>query len=72
MDTAAYSGDETDRDARIRERAYALWLEQGQPEGRDLEHWMAAEESIGGAEAPQPKDLEDTMSILGFDDENRA
>lgn len=27
---------------RVRERAYFLWLEEGRPEGRALEHWMAA------------------------------
>jgi hypothetical protein len=26
----------------IRRIAYALWMEQGQPEGRDHEHWEAA------------------------------
>jgi Protein of unknown function (DUF2934)/Anti-sigma factor NepR len=27
---------------RVRERAYFLWLEEGCPEGRALEHWMLA------------------------------
>ena len=27
----------------IRERAYGLYLAEGQPEGRDMEHWLAAE-----------------------------
>ena len=27
---------------RVRERAYFLWLEEGRPEGRALEHWMLA------------------------------
>jgi len=26
----------------IRKIAYALWMEQGQPDGRDREHWEAA------------------------------
>jgi hypothetical protein len=26
----------------IQERAYAIWIEEGQPEGRDLEHWLRA------------------------------
>lgn len=26
----------------IRRIAYALWMEQGQPDGRDREHWEAA------------------------------
>ena len=28
---------------RIREIAYQLWLEAGQPEGQDTAHWFAAE-----------------------------
>jgi hypothetical protein len=32
----------TDREARIRERAYQLWIERGQPEGRSDEHWAEA------------------------------
>lgn len=27
---------------RIRERAYRLWLEEGQPQGRSTEHWEKA------------------------------
>ena len=30
----------------IRERAYAIWEEQGRPEGRHLEHWLRAEAEI--------------------------
>jgi hypothetical protein len=39
-----------DRDARIRERAYYLWLEEGQPHGRDREHWRRAESEVIAAE----------------------
>jgi hypothetical protein len=28
----------------IRKIAYALWMQEGQPEGRDREHWKAAKE----------------------------
>lgn len=28
----------------IRKIAYAIWMEEGQPEGRDKEHWEAAKE----------------------------
>ncbi len=38
-------GDE-DLEQRIRERAYQIWLEQGQPEGRDKEHWERAKEEL--------------------------
>ena len=33
----------TDRDERIREIAYFLWLEEGCPEGAAERHWLAAE-----------------------------
>ena len=31
---------------KIRDRAHELWLANGQPEGRDLEHWVEAERQI--------------------------
>ena len=33
----------TDRDERIRELAYLLWLEEGRPEGQSERHWQTAE-----------------------------
>ena len=36
----------TDRDERIREMAYFLWLEEGCPEGAAERHWFAAETLI--------------------------
>lgn len=33
----------TDRDDRIREIAYFLWLDEGRPEGEAERHWLAAE-----------------------------
>jgi hypothetical protein len=33
----------TDRDDRIRELAYFLWLEEGCPEGQAERHWSTAE-----------------------------
>ena len=32
-----------DRNARIREIAYFLWLEEGCPDGQEERHWLAAE-----------------------------
>ncbi len=40
----------TDRDDRIREIAYFLWLEEGQPEGRAERHWQAAVEWLNSNE----------------------
>ncbi|HUZ63672.1 MAG TPA: DUF2934 domain-containing protein [Acetobacteraceae bacterium] len=35
------------REARIRERAYAIWMEEGCPDGRQHEHWERAAREIG-------------------------
>ena len=47
------------REQVIRERAYALWEQDGRPEGRSLAHWSQAETEIGAeqqAAAPnEPK-----------------
>lgn len=33
-------------EAEIQHAAYLLWVEEGQPEGRDLAHWLAAKELL--------------------------
>jgi hypothetical protein len=33
-------------EAEIQHAAYMLWIENGRPEGRDLEHWLAAREML--------------------------
>jgi hypothetical protein len=38
--------DKSSREDRIRERAYFIWLEEGQPEGHDKEHMEQAERDI--------------------------
>ncbi|WFU12688.1 DUF2934 domain-containing protein (plasmid) [Rhizobium sp. CB3090] len=37
-----------DVEKEIRERAYAIWENEGRPEGRHLEHWERAERQISG------------------------
>ena len=32
--------------------AYAIWLDRGQPAGRDLEHWLEAERQLRGVVEP--------------------
>ena len=43
----------------VRNRAYALWENEGRPVGRDAEHWRLSEESLRAdlalAAAPKPK-----------------
>ncbi len=36
------------REQHIRDRAHQKWLEDGQPEGRDLDHWLKAEIELFG------------------------
>src|SRR5436190_22682936 len=35
-----------DVEQRIREKAYQIWLEEGCPEGRELNHWNMATELV--------------------------
>jgi len=35
----------------IRERAYGIWIEEGRPDGREVEHWSRASKEFEG-EAP--------------------
>jgi hypothetical protein len=32
--------------------AYAIWIDRGRPEGRDLEHWLEAERQLRGVVEP--------------------
>ncbi len=32
--------------AKIRHRAFQIWQEQGQPHGRDQDHWLQAEAEV--------------------------
>jgi hypothetical protein len=42
---------------RIRERAFQIWIEEGQPTGRDEAHWMMAEaELVSGSSPPLQPD----------------
>ena len=36
----------SDLDRRIRDRAYRTWLEEGQSEGRYLDHWLRAKREV--------------------------
>ncbi|MBP2298615.1 hypothetical protein J2850_001298 [Azospirillum picis] len=43
-----------DNEQRIRERAYAIWLDEGCPHGRDSEHWLRAEQALADDAAGLP------------------
>jgi hypothetical protein len=58
----------TTSSGEIRERAFQIWIAEGQPDGREMEHWELAEFAIGQedglasslvpAEAPKPEPIE--------------
>jgi|GEM_PF-5531754 len=54
---AICSGEERSaREQAIRERAYAIWEEEGRPDGKHLDHWRRAEDEINSvAEAGENK-----------------
>ena len=37
---------EKELDERVRKRAYEIWLEEGQPQGRELDHWFRAQQQM--------------------------
>jgi Protein of unknown function (DUF2934) len=44
------------KEQAIRERAYAIWEEEGRPDGKHLDHWRRAEDEINSiAEAGENK-----------------
>lgn len=43
-----------DVEQRIRDRAYAIWLDEGRPHGRDADHWLQAERAIRAEAAAIP------------------
>lgn len=40
-----------DRNSQVRERAHAIWLEEGMPEGQAEQHWSRAESEFADDEA---------------------
>jgi hypothetical protein len=41
--------DDSKQQQRVRERAFQIWIEEGQPEGKDREHWERAEKEVTGS-----------------------
>ena len=42
-----------DREEQLRQRAYGIWQAEGQPHGRDRDHWEMAEREITEGGAPE-------------------
>jgi hypothetical protein len=60
-----------DREARIRERAHAIWEEEGRPAGKETEHWERAANEVDAqtpsrdvsTEASKPDILKGTTAV---------
>jgi hypothetical protein len=35
-------------DDHIRERAYLIWIDEGRPDGREVDHWLRAKWELEG------------------------
>lgn len=46
VDKLEMTAQELEQRHLTRERAYKIWIEQGRPEGREVEHWITAEREI--------------------------
>lgn len=61
---------------RIRAIAYALWEEEGRPDGRDIEHWLRACDlaaaEVSGPEVTEPVWLERKETDLPRDPSRHA
>lgn len=54
-----------DRDDQIRQRAYQLWQDEGEPEGRDEAHWAQASRELGeGLDPTAGTDTDETESLI--------
>lgn len=59
-----------EREERIRARAHQLWLDEGCPDGRALEHWRQASEELASEElASEERAGQDGTSQVGAGEE---
>lgn len=64
----ARSGSTADAEEVVRARAYAIWEDEGRPEGRHLDHWRRASDEVAAPEATAaPSDGIDARRAAGDD-----
>lgn len=57
------SGHHQELETRVRERAFALWEEDGSPEGRAEEYWERARRLIAAEDDPSSPKMTDTPPL---------
>lgn len=61
-----------DKEGTIRDRAYAIWQEEGEPDGRDAEHWHRAASEQTPPVAPERADPTAGVDASGLPTEESA
>ncbi len=56
---------------RIRQHAYALWEQEGKPEGRSVEYWLKAEQSLKQDHAQEPSEDDGPPVISYLNEQHR-
>lgn len=71
-DGAGNDGAGNDREGTIRDRAYAIWQEEGQPEGQHADHWHRAESEMTTSSAAPVEDPTAGVDASGVPTEDSA
>ncbi|MBL8532342.1 MAG: DUF2934 domain-containing protein [Betaproteobacteria bacterium] len=55
---------------RIREMAYRIWMDEGCPHGRDMDHWLRAQYAVDsiGSESPYATSTSVTEVLIGAEE----
>jgi len=61
----------SDREHKVRERAYQIWEREGRPEGREDEHWAQAEREIESEGAAGSSSGDAATNVTAADDPTR-
>ena len=64
-DELEMTADQLEQRHWIRERAHAIWVAQGRPEGRDMENWLTAEREQAQTSERSESVPEGTRRVLG-------
>ncbi|UEM19304.1 DUF2934 domain-containing protein [Skermanella mucosa] len=57
---------------RIRQRAYEIWQQEGQPEGKQQEHWEQAMREAGGGQGQAGGDIQSGEGLQSGADDDKA
>lgn len=58
----------------VRRRSYEIWIREGRPEGKALDHWVLAKRELEAERPPKPKfrTFEYYMKLYRFEEWQRA